>query len=103
MNYAMKTYLINILGDGVGVGELWDVYQLFFNRQPFLKVLINIIAGILILLGVIFTIIGASNWKKSHSHPFLITGVVFIVLAILIIFFHSIYPHIKLHYSKKHA
>ena len=40
MNYAMKAYLINLLGDEWGGGELWDVYQLFFNRTPFLKLLV---------------------------------------------------------------
>ena len=99
----MKAYLINALGDEVGIGEIWDIYQLFFNREPFLKVIVNIIACFFILIGIICVIIGATNWKKSHSHAFLITGAVLIILAIIIIFFHSVRPHLKLHYTKKHA
>ena len=97
----MKAYLINLFGDEWGGGELWDMYQLFFNRQPFLKLIVRIIACFLVILGIIFTIIGAIRWKHTHSHPYLIAGASLILVAMALLFFHSVYPHVKLHYGKK--
>ena len=73
-----KTVLFNLLGDEWGGGELWDAYELYKDPKQFMSTFLQasvyIIAGFMIITGLVFLILYLISGILMYETIFLILG-----------------------------
>ena len=58
MEFETKAALINIFGDEFGVGEAWDLYEMYSNYTMFKKAAVYIVSAFLAAIGIVCLIVG---------------------------------------------
>lgn len=92
VSYAEEAILINMFGDEWGGGELWDLYQAIENRKKFFKIFVYIISGIFFVVGGSLMLI---YFFDSGSKYLLLTGIIFIFVAIIALVAHHFFVNHK--------
>lgn len=71
MEFATKAALINIFGDEIGIGEAWDLYEMYSNFSQFKKAIVYVISAFLGAIGIICLVVG---FYENNNKIFLGVG-----------------------------
>ena len=95
MEFVTKAALINIFGDEFGVGEAWDLYEMYSNYTMFKKAAVYVVSAFLGAIGIICLIVG---FYENNNKIFLGIGGFTIGLALIMILAAVVY---HMHHKKK--